>query len=514
LKEPDPVVLAASAAALDAEASSAWGLPSLGLVEAAGRACAAALLAAKVRGEPALRPPVCAACGRGNNGADALVLLRALITAGALAPEEASVALAAREGGTEAQAQALLSVRALGVRCFDFAQKEAKAALSGARLIVDGVVGAGLHGALRDVPQAMVEFINENCAAVKAAVDVPSGAGDSPVAGGICLDADLSLAIEPRKASLYYPCFRQAAGKIIPVDGIFPKALITKYGEFHLYTWESAAALVPPLSGDVYKYTRGCVEVHAGAEGSTGAALIAARGAAAAGAGLVRLILDPAVYQVLAPRCGGIMAVNRAGEEIGRLENGRFLPDAALLGPGWGKGGERQAMLDAALTLEAEGLPVILDADAIHLAAGRTFHGNALLTPHLGELEAFCGLGKQEILCHTPEVLRELSRSKNCTIIFKSHLLWVSAPDGRVAIIDGMKPSLAAGGSGDLLAGLCAGIAGRLKKLHGENFDPFPCAVAAGALLMGTAGNSFDGPLVLAGKAAALAGAAWLEEYQ
>jgi NAD(P)H-hydrate epimerase len=241
--------------------------------------------------------------------------------------------------------------------------------------------------------------------------------------------------------------------------------------------------------------------------GSAGAARIAARGAQAAGAGLVRLLVDEALYPVLAPSAGGIM-IAAAGSE-GAAE-GRFVPDTMLLGPGWGRGPERLPVLEKALLREEEGMPLILDADAIALARDRVFHGNVILTPHPGELAAYAGLPREEALARPGPVLLELARRKRALILFKSHVLIIAAADGRLGFIDGMVPALGTGGTGDLLAGICAALAARMKRAG--TYDGYACAAAAAALLIKSAQHAdiFIDPLELGDTVAGLAGAAWL----
>jgi NAD(P)H-hydrate epimerase len=142
-----------------------------------------------------------------------------------------------------------------------------------------------------------------------------------------------------------------------------------------------------------------------------------------------------------------------------------------------------------------------------------TFHGKAILTPHPGEFAAFTGLPQETVLANTLPILTDLARKIRAVILFKSHVLIIADEDGRVGIVDGMAPVLAAGGSGDLLAGLCAAIAARMKRRG--CYDGYTCAAAAAALLAETGrapemARRFMDPLDLAEKAASLAGKAWL----
>jgi NAD(P)H-hydrate epimerase len=154
----------------------------------------------------------------------------------------------------------------------------------------------------------------------------------------------------------------------------------------------------------------------------------------------------------------------------------------------------------------------------------------ALLTPHPGELAAYTDIPKEELLAHPAPILLSLAREKKAVILFKTHVMFAAAPDGRLGLVDGMAPVLGAGGSGDLLAGFCAGIAARLQAampdvpvpdsavLLPETPGPpdlYTCALAAAALLVRTAKDPlftsrFADPLEMADKAAGIAGTAWL----
>jgi NAD(P)H-hydrate repair Nnr-like enzyme with NAD(P)H-hydrate dehydratase domain len=214
----------------------------------------------------------------------------------------------------------------------------------------------------------------------------------------------------------------------------------------------------------------------------------------------------------------------------------RFRSDAILVGPGWGQAAGREALLERVLEAASRGVPALLDADALTLARSRRFKGPVLITPHPGELEIFSGIPREESLARPDELLPALSRDIGAVIIYKSHVMWIAAPDGRLAVVDGMVPVLAAGGSGDLLAGLAAGFAARKARsaldqpaadqsvagragaaepagtaeTGASAFDWFPCALAAASLLIETGRAAqrtlgFADPLVLAAIAARLA---------
>jgi NAD(P)H-hydrate epimerase len=392
-------------------------------------------------------------------------------------------------------------------------------------IIIDGIAGTGIRGSLEGISAEMVETLNslgcEKSSALKplvVSVDLPSGLSDEWKPGMPIVRADATLAIEPLKYCLYNPVARPFAGLILPVGSIFPQELVDSQKGADLLVWENCRNLVPPLSPDMHKYDRGTVEIRAGSPTCTGAAVISARGAQAAGAGLVRLIVDPEIYPIAASivgsRAAGIMVSPLAepfqGEDASVR---RFKPDTLLLGPGWGRGDDRRIQVERALAEETSGTPLILDADGIALSRNLVFHGNTLITPHIGEFAAYTGVPIEEILRQPVPILLKTAAEKNVFILLKSHVLFIAAPDGRWGIVDGMAPNLASGGSGDLLAGFCAALAGRMVKK--SCLDLYACAVAAATLFI-HAGKSkelvvrFSDPLELADYAADAAGRAWL----
>lgn len=531
------LITAETARALDAEASASWGLDPFALVEAAGRSCARvfarAFPAFFARGKP---PAIVVAAGSGNNAADAMVMLRALILEGAALAGTSLVLINRLPAGNERnpRSEAFRSLAAMGVPVQVLDRPLEKAgALTGSLfrgdILIDGIAGTGLRGPLRDSALVMVQAVNSlrNLSSASPdslgpwqesprqgpfvlAIDVPSGNSDSWEPGMPILEADATLGIEPMKLALYKPAARRFAGTILPVGGVFPAGLVNRFEGAERLCWESLCKRLPPVRPEAHKYERGVAEIRAGSPGSAGAARIAARGAQAAGAGIVRLLVDEGIYPILAQAAGGIMtAVNGSPAD----DPGRFKPDAVLLGPGWGRGADREGLLEKALEREGEGTPLILDADAITLARGRVFCGAAVLTPHPGEFAAFTGIAKERLLADPVPVLRETARQIRGTILFKGHVLYIAAEDGRLGVLDGMIPVLAAGGSGDLLAGFCAALAARMSRAG--LFDGYTCAASAAGLLIAAASvpenvRRFIDPLDLADTAASLAGAAWL----
>jgi NAD(P)H-hydrate epimerase len=526
---------------LDAKARTEWGFNPYALVEAAGRGCAGVFAGAFPRIFASRPPRIAAAAGNGNNGADALVMLRYWLLSG-MADPSLSAVVVGRLPKTEEKsplAEVLFSLKKMKIPVMvwdgDAGEGLGRASedlFANADIIIDGISGTGVKGALTGVPEEMVRIINalkeggggktrvrkkvNRYPPMVVSIDVPSGNSDSWEPGMPIINADVTLSIAPQKYCLYTPAARPHCGLILPVAEVFPSGLTASCEGAELVDWDSARIRIRKVRYDAYKHQRGTVEIRAGVMGSAGAALIAARGAQAAGAGLVRLVCDEDIYPVLACRSGGIMVIPEGAADAEDEDAGRFKPDAILLGPGWGKSPARLPALKKALEYERVGIPLILDADAIALAGKTVFHGRTILTPHPGELASYSGVAKEELLARPASILLKLAREKKAVILFKGHVMTIAGFDGRFGVVDGMAPALASGGSGDLLAGFCAAIGARMMQ-DGQGFDGYVCASAAAALLIASvksedlAGRFLD-PLEAADRAARLAGKAWLPE--
>ena len=485
---------------LDNIVAPSWGLNTFALVEAAGRQIAKALIE-----HFTIPPRIVVLAGSGNNSADAMIMLRELIYAGKASISESALLInrLPKESENNPRAASFLTLTKMAVPTFIW-DKSVFRILNNADIIIDGIAGIGLNGHPRSTLKEMILIASEMEKFV-VAIDVPSGIyekwkPDSPI-----LPANATLAIEPIKSMLYQQSVRHFAGEIIPVSGVFPQTLINTLPGNELLSWEDIQKRIAKVMPYAYKYDRGVVEIHAGAYGTTGAARIASRGAQAAGAGLVRTIVDDALYPILASPADGTMVVPASKSDK------RFSPHAILLGPGWGTTEDRHSAVQQALSQEEAGVPLILDADGLFLTRSYVFHGNAILTPHLGEASVLSGIAREKILEDLEYFAKKLACEKNATIIVKGHVIVIADSKGQTAYIDGMLPVLSTGGSGDLLAGFCAAIAARMYRNH--SFDGYTAASASAALLIESGfsiGKCFVDPLELADTAAILAGKAWL----
>lgn len=444
----------------------AHGVPSLTLMENAGQAVAGAIAA---RFKPC---PVTVLCGPGNNGGDGFVVARLL--------DESGFTVRVAQDVEPKGDAAAMSEKWKGTRV-----ALAPEALDGARLVVDGLFGAGLSRPLEGAYAQVVEALND---LPVAAIDVPSGlSGDTgqPL-GGVVVKAMLTVTFFRKKPGHLLLPGRALCGEIVVSDiGIPPEAAAAGLHEntpdLWRYPW-------PSIEG--HKYSRGHCVVLSGGAAHTGAARLAARAALRVGAGLVSVASPPNAVMVNASHLTAVMVKPFDGAAaLAQLLSDKRL-NAVALGPGLGVGGETRALVDVALK---SGAAVVLDADAITSfkedpsALFSRLHDRCVLTPHAGEFERlFPGL-----LDESPsklEATRAAAARAGCIVLLKGGDTVIAEPSGKTAINANAPPWLATAGAGDVLTGLIAGVLAQGTSA----FD----AACCGAWLHGDAAARFGPGLI------------------
>ncbi len=290
------------------------------------------------------------------------------------------------------------------------------------------------------------------------AVDVPSGlwAGwtpDDPV-----LRATWTLSPGWMKDFCFFPSGREVCGHLTAVPLGFPHPAAHSA---ELVIEDDLADLVPRVPQSAYKGRRGHVALFGGAAGMTGAIVLAARSAAAAGAGLVSLGVDDQVLSLVAPQVNAFQ-VRSASETLSRVS--RY--DALVVGPGWGDG-DRAELFAGLWSTE---LPLVIDADALAVWNSEPRpprKAPVVITPHPGEFRRL-GAGEPSVAA-----ARELARSRGVVVVLKGAVTWVVDAD-RGRVWDGPNPALGTGGSGDCLSG----VVGALLAMGLSGLDAASAAVA------------------------------------
>ncbi len=440
-----PVLSAAEAAAWDSAARTQFRIPSRVLMDAAGRAVAQVL----VRECPdAVKRGVLVAAGAGNNGGDGWVVARALHVAG----------IPVWVSGLDPKTDDAIDNRALA-RLDGVHELGREEPWPAAAVAVDALLGTGATGPARGDVLALAQRLVAYAAPI-VAIDGPTGLDLSSGEAHGPVRAQLSVTFGgPRRGHLLA---REWCGKVVVVDAGFPPPdpawplLVTD-------AW--AGARLPKLAPTMHKGDRGRVTVVGGANGMTGAALHAARGALAAGAGLVKLVASPGSVAAARASLPDVLTVESAlgpdlePEAAAALE----WADALILGPGLGRTPERAKFLEAALARRP--VPAVVDADALVLltqVAGGGPQRPVVCTPHLGEFRALFGdqLADAAANDRWAAVAKAAQKIKG-TVLLKGVPTVVADLRGPIHVVASGNPGLATGGSGDLLAGFIGAFLAR-----------------------------------------------------
>ena len=435
IPESGPPVLTATAMRAAEQAAIAAGTPALTLMERAAAAAARAILAHHPSSSATIL------CGPGNNGGDGYGIAQ-LLTASGMDVTVAADALPI--GEPAATMAARWSGRVVPLR-------EAPPA----PLLVDALFGTGLARPLADGVQAALDRLRGHSATV-IAIDITSGLdSDTGAALGRPLPAARTISFAAAKPGHVLGAGGALTGMLEVVDiGIPVNSQIAL----------TARPRLVPLPHDVHKYARGHALVVEGGLG--GAAALAGLAALRVGAGLVTLAGEGASLPALA-------LMRRTDAAAWPLLADRRLK-AVLIGPGLEPDARAKDWLRRLL---GGSRPLVIDAGALALLDGGPIGSPAVLTPHEGEFARLFGpIGNDRIAA-----VQAAARQVDAVVLLKGSASIIAAPDGRVAINAHASSWLATAGSGDVLAGMVAG-------LLAQGLAPFEAAQAA-AWLHGEAGR-------------------------
>jgi len=482
-----PVLTAEAMREADRFSIEEYGIPGFTLMETAARGAADRI--EQAFGPLAGKTVTCFG-GKGNNGGDGFVVARVLHARGA---RVRVLAMSGPEAMSDDAAHNWRLLEQLAEHDSDrlalarFEDLQQLAAYREADLYVDALLGTGLASALREPLHGLVAWLNEQPSPV-VALDVPTGLhSDRGVILGAAVRADLTVTMGALKVGLLINDGPAVAGRVEVVEIGIPRFVIDRVqarpGCAWLPTDAAVEAWLPERPRDAHKYSAGMALVVGGAAGMTGAPVMASVAAARVGAGYVTCACPRSIQPLLAAKMTEVTTL-----ALPETPDGTLNPDGALdtlaprlekarallVGPGQGRHADTQRFIRA--LLQQTDLPVVVDADALNALAddpdliARHAAGRWILTPHAGEFRRLAGA--EVDLSDRVGVVQEYARRWNCVLILKGLPSVVGTPDGAAFINATGNPALATAGTGDVLAGLCAG-------LLAQGLPPVPAAVAA-----------------------------------
>ena len=457
--------------------TSELGVPGLVLMENAGQRVVEVLAHAYA---PLREQRIIVMCGKGNNGGDGLVVARQLYTR--FHPRALHVVLAGDPGEMEGDAAA--NYRMLGaVGCpVSF---ELTAEMETATLIVDALLGTGIHGAAKGRALELIRAINDRFPlADVVSVDLPSGLdSDSGVPPGETVHASHTVTFTaPKLCHVLSPACELSGHLHVAAIGS-PRELYEQDAAIYLSLSEPGlfAHLFRPRVRDSNKGLYGHALVIGGSRGKSGAAAMAGIGALRAGAGLVTVASTEAALGSIAAHAPEIMTELLAFDDPARA---RILERKNVVAIGPGLGQDPQTVQFVRGMVEQTPLPMVVDADGLNALAGHPtrYRWPRIFTPHPGEMSRLNGRTIAEIQADRIAAARAFATERDVYLVLKGNRSVVAAPDGRVWINPTGSPAMATGGTGDVLTGLIAGLVAQFP-------DQIDTALLAAVYLHGRCGE-------------------------
>ncbi len=344
-------------------------------------------------------------------------------------------------------------------------------------LIIDGILGTGIRLPLRGPIAEVLDLVRTRLQEIEnpppvVAVDCPSGVDcDTGEAAPECLPAEITVTMAAVKQGLLkFPAFNFVGD--LRMAGIGLPENLHAYDSIQreVIDAEWVKQVMPVRLLDGHKGTFGTVLVVGGSLNYSGAVILAGEAAFRSGAGWVTLAIPEPLHAALAghfieatwlllPYQDGFITAEASEIVLANLGKSTAL----LIGPGFGMHESSREFI-AKLLSDGQILPsLVVDADGLKLLAQlpdwwEQLPGRAVLTPHPGEMSILTGLPKEEIQSNRIEVVEKFAQEWEHVVVLKGAFTVIAAPDGRTAVIPVATSALARAGTGDVLAGIIAGL--------------------------------------------------------
>jgi len=436
-----PLLTAEQMREWDRSTTNLHGVSERLLLESAGRAAAGVMAELYPTGR------IVAAVGKGNNGGDALVMLRCLRAWG----REVTAVLQEPEALRE-QLLHGWSLSAVGA-------EQAEAAFAGATVIVDGLLGTGASGAPRGAVLEMIRAMRSSGRPV-VALDGPSGVDlTTGEMAGDAVTADVTLTFGAPKRGHLLPPGGSRTGRLIVLEVGFAPVVRDQMSAC-LINSEWATANLPGLPWNAHKGNAGTIVVIAGRSGMSGAAILVGMGALRSGGGVVRIISPDENRISIQSNLPEALFISRGSDDVDDVLESA---DAIVIGPGMGTDDQARRILTAAM--EASSAPIIVDADALTLISRDQSllpdraRARVLMTPHPLELGRLLRMEAAEIVADPFAASRQAAERFGCAVLLKGSPSMVAKTGSPTLVsVDGHS-GVATGGMGDTLAGAAGAFA-------------------------------------------------------
>lgn len=433
-------------------------ISSLELMERAAKACISPIL--KLAD---LHSEFVVFCGKGNNGGDGLAISRLLLL------QNYKVTTVLVEYTDKASAdnaknlEALLSTAHASVLHVRGTGDLKDLHINEHTIVIDALLGIGVSRPVEGLLADAIDMINER-SPLTVAIDLPSGlySDRSSKENRHIVRASKTLTFQCLKLALLMAENAAYTGHTQVLDiGLDRRFVAETETPFTLLQKQHIRFLLKPRPRFSHKGTFGHALLIGGSKGKSGAAILAAKACLKSGAGLLT------VHSCQETLSGLLMQLPEAMASFDEEDHISTYPrktgfTAVGIGPGLGTDKDTQNVLK--LLIQDAACPIVFDADAINiLAENKTWlaftRPGCVFTPHIKEFDRLAGAHQSDF--DRLDSAREFSSKHRQIVVLKGTYTAVVLPSGKVYFNSTGNPSLAKGGSGDVLTGIITGLIAR-----------------------------------------------------
>lgn len=438
----------------DKAASENFGIPSIVLMENAAISCVY-----EVMGFDSFT----VLCGKGNNAGDGFAIARHLINKGKKV--KIYTLLGDRFSGDAKTNFEILKKMSAEINSLDKEMLKTDIMLSDC--VIDSVFGTGLRGGIDGEIAEVFDIVNKFANYVLS-VDIPSGIeADTGKVLKNAVKADKTVTFAAYKKGLLLYDGADFAGEIKVADISIPKSVLESV-KIEVTDAKKAKSLMPKRHKNSHKGDYGKILIIGGSVGMAGAVCLAAKAAFKGGAGLVTACVPQKINDIIQKTVTEAMTACidfEAGQDrIAEMVNGF---DTVLFGNGMGREPYVADFLEK--VLKAVQVPLVIDADGLYALSQRPellklCGENTVLTPHTMEMARLLGTTAKEVEESRFYAAYNFAVKNRLTLVLKGNHTIITAPDGAQRVNMTGNSGMATAGSGDVLAGLLAGLLPTVKS--------------------------------------------------
>lgn len=416
--------------------------------------------------------------GVGNNGGDGLGIARQLKARG---KDVKVFVVGSMEKITPCSKTNLDILKAMNISCRTLDIKgdninileELKTSIKNSDVLVDCIFGTGLEREVKGVFKDIINIINTNKNLVYS-IDIPSGI--NATTGeilGVCIKADKTISFEFYKRGFLKYETKEYIGDVVVEHVGIPEHIIKKYDDNEYITSiDFVKGNIKTKNKFSFKNNFGKVTIFAGSKGFSGAAFIASEAAIKSGSGLVTLVCDEDIQDIISSKVSEGMTANY--KEENRIN--KLIETSSAIGFGCGMGDNKLTLERLEYVLNKSNCPMIIDADGLNVLKNninilKKCENRIIITPHLGEMSRLTGKSISYIKENRLDVAKEFAKENNIIVLLKGYETIIT--DGNILYINPTGNSaMANGGMGDCLLGMITSFIGQGLEI----FNAVVCA--------------------------------------